>query len=434
MTPLIQKSLKLQLLTSLLLCFALACVTFLIFYFSINLYYLNRFDRESAEAKMKELKRKFQTYVLEKNISSADLEAVRHWAQENRASVFISSARASEVGESHMTTDFGPDGPIFSLSAAIRYRDGEAVVLFSNNHLSAMRFASWVASLLLAFDVFLLSLYFILKKKLGYILRIERGISILESGRLNHTIPEEGADELTRLAAALNLMSNSIQTRIESEQRALAANRQIIGDLSHDIRTPLTVEMGYLMLLLEKENMSKQERNEYLTLALKKAGQIEERTRMLLEFSTLTSGQLPTRKIVIDARMMADQLEEELSTLAELRAEVEIPAGTEINGDTGLLERLFDNLLSNLKRHGDTTCPVSLHACLKDGHVLMKIENAVNKANKKPTVEKGSLLGLKICALILELHEGSFETSATEDIFHVNFSIPIFQKEKQSKN
>jgi signal transduction histidine kinase len=233
----------------------------------------------------------------------------------------------------------------------------------------------------------------------------------------------EGADELARLAAGLNIMSSSIKARIESEQEALAANRQIIGDLSHDIRTPLTVGMGYLALLLEKEELSEYERKEYLTLALKKTEQIEERTRMLLEFSTLSSGQLPVRKIAIEARTIIEQLKEELSALAELSTLDTIPAGTLIKGDSALLERLFDNLLSNLKKHGDTAHPVYFRANLANGYVRMEIENTLGK--EQQTAGKSSLLGLKICSRIIELHGGHFESSTTKDTFNVSFSIPI---------
>jgi signal transduction histidine kinase len=307
----IRENVKLALLTSVLLCLAISFVSFFIFYFSIRTYHMNRHSMESMEAKMQELKQDFQAYVLENGISSIDVEDIMRWTKVKRILVFIGGAMSRE-DESRMKIDIGPDGFIFSIRATIRYKNGDVQALLSYNPSSAIRFASWTTSLLLAFDVFLLSLFLVLRKKLDYIQRIERGIGILESGRLSHTIPVEGEDELARLAEGLNIMSRGIQARIESEQELLAANRQIIGDLSHDIRTPLSVGMGYLTLLLEKEKLSDQEQMEYLTLALKKAEQIEERTRMLLEFSTLTSEQLPVHKIAIDTRAMANQLKVEL--------------------------------------------------------------------------------------------------------------------------
>ena len=328
---------------------------------------------------------------------------------------------------------------MFFLPALVRYRDGEAGVGFLYAPLGSLRFVSWVVSLLLAFDVFLLSLYFVLKKKLDYIVRIEGGISVLESGDLDHVIPVEGADELARLAASVNLLSRSIQARMDSEQKALQANRELIGDLSHDIRTPLTVGMGYLTLLLEKKDLGEQERREYLTLALKKAEQIKERTRALLDFATLTSGQLPAHKTVIDVRTMVDQLKEELSALGELRIkdgpgdgvsdpkpeESKIPPGTTILGDVGLLERLFDNLLSNLQKHGDTTCPVTFWACLAGGNLLIEVENTmVSRLQKKHPLESSSL-GLKICACILKLHGGHIETTANGATYLTRIFLPV---------
>jgi signal transduction histidine kinase len=418
----IRENLKLELMASVLICLIFVLGTFFISFFFMRAYHMNRHSMESMEAKMQELASDYQSLVLNENITSADTEITRRWAEEKHASVFRDVDNPRDTIKTHMTIDIGPDGSIFSFTDIVHYKDGDIPVIISYNPASAIRFSSWTVSLLLAFDVFLLAMFLILKKKLDYIQRIERGIDIFESGRLSHTIPVEGTDELARLAAGLNHMSGSIQSRIESEQKVLAINRQIIGDLSHDIRTPLTVGMGYLSLLLENNNLSEQEHKEYLALALKKAEQIEERTKMLLEFSTLLSGQLPVHKTVIDARTMTDQLKDELSAIAELRVSDDIPADTKIIGDISLLERLFDNLLSNLRKHGDLTFPVCFRAFRDGGYVRMEIENATSK---EPATEKSASLGLKICSRILELHEGRFETITSNDTFRIYFSIPV---------
>jgi signal transduction histidine kinase len=287
-----------------------------------------------------------------------------------------------------------------------------------------MRFVSWVVSLLLAFVVFLLSLFFVLRKKLGYISRIDEGVSILESGKLDHSIPVEGTDELARLALSINLMSRSVQARIHSEQKVLQANREIVSDLSHDIRTPLTVAMGYLNLLLEKEDLSDSERRDYLTLALKKAEQIKDRTEALLDFATLTSGQLPVSKVIVDARTMVDQLKAELSALAELRVGDDLPPGTMLSGDVGLLERLFDNLLSNLQQHGDMNEGIDFQVCLKGGEIRLEIENAVGKQSSAKSFSHS--LGLKICSCILELHGGRFEVDGNGRNFRIRIALPAW--------
>jgi signal transduction histidine kinase len=106
-----------------------------------------------------------------------------------------------------------------------------------------------------------------------------------------------------------------------------------------------------------------------------------------------------------------------------LRTEDEIPTGTIINGDALLLERFFDNLLSNLKKHSAIECPVLFRACMEDGYVRIAIENTICK--ERYSAGRSSLLGLKICARIIELHGGCFETSTTINAFHVSFSIPV---------
>ncbi|MDR1875165.1 MAG: HAMP domain-containing histidine kinase, partial [Synergistaceae bacterium] len=402
LTSQVRENMKLQLLASILLCLGLSCGSFFAFHLAIRAYRLNRWAGEDVGAKLAELERDFQARVPEEG--STDAEAIGRWAREKGVTVFVVSDDGLRPRSLSFLEGIAPEGPAFLHPTVVRRRDGKVHFLYVP--LRSLRFVSWAVSLLLAFDVFLVSLVFVLKKKLDYIQRIERGISVLESGDLDHVIPVEGADEPARLAASINLLSRSIQDRISSEQKALSANREIIGDLSHDIRTPLTVGMGYLTLLLEKEDLSERERREYLALALKKAEQIKERTRALLDFATLTSGQLPVHRTVVDVRTMVDQLKEELSALAKLRVEDGLPEGATLCGDVGLLERLFDNLLSNLQKHGDTTRPVIFRARLRDGGVLLETENAIAG---RPRAESSSL-GLKICACILELHGGRLET------------------------
>jgi signal transduction histidine kinase len=417
-----REELKLQLLASVLVCLGISCGSFFFFRFAVESFRLSRYDGKAAEAKLAEMKRDFQSRVSEEGLYSSDAASIRRWARESGAAVVPGGEKPAS---DDLTVGFAPEGPALSLSTVIRYRDGEVGTRFLHLPLRSLRFVSWVVALLLAFDVFLLSLFFILKKKLDYVLKIERGLSALESGELDHEIPVEGADELARLAASVNLLARSIRDRIDSEQKALQANREIIGDLSHDIRTPLTVGMGYLTLLLERENLSEGERRDYLLLALKKAEQIKERTRALLEFATLASGQLTVRKTVLDIRVLTNQLREELSALAELRVQDGIPEGAIdgriVCGDAGLLERLFDNLLSNLQKHGDTSRPVHFRVRLEDGSVRIEIENAVSG---RPRAESSSL-GLKICACILDLHGGRFETAQEGDAYRTRIFLPV---------
>jgi signal transduction histidine kinase len=443
----VRENLKLQLLASIFLCLGLACGAFFLLHAGIRTYRLSRFDGDRVDVKLAELIRDFQTQVSKEGLRSTDTTAIERWGREKGVTIFnVKFDSGNFTSLDAALAGFAPEGPAFLLPTVIRYRDGEVGVWFLYTPLRSLRFVSWVVSLLLAFDIFLVSLFFVLRKKLDYILRIERGIAVLESGTLGYTVPVEGTDELARLATSINLLSRSIQSRIDSEQKALQANREMIGDLSHDIRTPLTVGMGYLTLLLEKETLSEQERREYLTLALKKAEQIKERTRALLDFATLTSGQLPIHKTVIDVRTMIDQLKEELSAIAKLRVkdgyrdlssepesgESEIPHSATIFGDVGLLARLFDNLLSNLQKHGDMARLVNFWACLQDENLLIETENIIawRTGTKRHSPESTSL-GLKICACILELHGGRIETAANGETYRTRIFLPVRGVAKQ---
>ena len=421
-----RENLKFQILTSMFLCLLLSCAAFFFFRFAVREFHTFRVERRGPLKNWREVTHEFQEHITKEGISSTDLIAVQPWARENGLTVCLELEGGEENQGEGFSMGVAPEGPASILSIVVRYRDGDALTRFVYLPMRSQRFSSWVVSLLLAFDVFLMLSFLFLRKKLEYVLRIGQGLSILESGNLGHRIPVKGKDELARLAESVNLLGRSFQERILSEQRLLQVNRKIIGDLSHDIRTPLTVGIGYLTLLLEKEGLTEQERREYLLLALKKVEQIGERTRVLLDFATLSSGQVPVHKSIIDVRTLTEQLKEEISALADLHVEGTLPYGTMICGDISLLERLFDNLLSNLQKHGDTSRPILFRMDLRDGGVSIEIENAVDRrAHAKNSSISGSSLGLQICTCILELHGGRFETAVKEDMFQAKSWIPL---------
>lgn len=424
----VQRSLKLQILAAVVASLILSYACFYLLREGIRTYMLSDYREDVSMRKLEELKDDFQTTVTQKAIAVGDAEPIEQWVRAYNVIVFPMDGEQQKFPLSVPVIRTSPgEEAVLKLTANIRYRDGEYSTLFLYMPWRSLKFVSWVVAQLAGFAVFVLTLSALVKKKLDYILGIEEGVAILEAGDLGHAIPVKGTDELARLAGGVNAMSQATRGRILSEQKAMQAGREIIGDLSHDIRTPLTVGIGYLTLLLENEKLSEQGR-EYLTLALKKADQIRERTGELLDYATIYSGQQPVDKAVLEFKILAGQLAEELAAGPGPGGVVvcdDLPEGVKVFGDIGLLERLFDNILSNIRKYGDANRPLVFRARVEDGDARIEIENAVNR--RAPA--DGKSLGLKISTCIAELHGGHFETSRDGGTWRTSLSIPLLDEE-----
>lgn len=422
----IQSNLKLQIIsyafTSLLLamiCFALLSGIFLAAC-------KNMIEPARADFALTRGSEGFQEYVTEYKISSEDYSMIYGWTDGAVFSMPIGAGNGHGLQERNRDKwqeEKGQRGDVrgtsFEAMIDIVYSDRNVTTRFLYPSDSFSVFVGILLAGLISFALFFFCFYHRLKHKLDYISEVETGISILESGDLSHLVPVKGEDELGRLALSVNTMSESLSQRIHSEQQALLSGREIIGDLSHDIRTPLTILSGYIPLLLESEPLTGKQR-EYLELMNKKTGQMRKRVDELLDYATIYSGQAKFERVTLPAKALIAQLMEEL---VPFPAEVTDTVGknTHIYADPAMLERVFDNLLSNLHKYADLNKPVRLCCREENEAMVLELENSI-----LPTAPAdGKEQGQKIMSYIMELHGGSFEAKPQGEVYITRISLPI---------
>lgn len=304
-------------------------------------------------------------------------------------------------------------------STTITYSDGETKTIFLVVENRWPMYIGIVASVVLGLLFAIVLFYRQLLNKAKYMHQIEKGTIILEAGDLDYRIAEEGHDELTQIAASINRMSESLSEKIVLEAKATQASREIISDLSHDIRTPLTILSGYLPVLLETDLT--EEQRKYLNLIHKKTQQMNTRVNDLLEYATIFSGQRPLELQTIDGRMLFEQFITELLPIAEVTYELDIPAQTRIVGDMSLLERLFDNLISNINQHADLKQGVDVRIQVQNDQLQVIIKNTVGESDSSI----GKSLGVKISTMIVELHQGQMTSTTLGKIYQTEILLPI---------
>jgi len=260
---------------------------------------------------------------------------------------------------------------------------------------------------------FLLLFLFFLSKKLSYIKNITDGINALHGGRAAEPVAIIGNNELSSLAEAVNLLSET-EKQIKAEEKALAEEKELfIRSLSHDIRTPLTAIMAYSEISL-KEGCSESECREHMKLIRNKAEQIKELTDVLLDGG---SRKLEHFK---DARLLFAQLcedfEEELEASFELKIETESKS-FEGTFDVAEMRRIFDNIISNVRKYADPCYPIELVISYSEGSLAIRQSNVILSENGS-TESYG--MGIKSMKRIAQNYKGRAESLSKDGIFTLN--------------
>lgn len=259
------------------------------------------------------------------------------------------------------------------------------------------------------------------------IIRLSREVQWVEKGSRDAVIQSDRQDELGELARAVERMRRSIIQRMQGEQEAWKANSSLITAISHDIRTPLTALIGYLDLLEGKQYQSEEQMERYLHASRDRALQLKELTEELFRYF-LVFGQVEMKPKMeeYNAIILLEQLlGENVVRMKTLGYEVQsFPLMDEctIRIDVQYLKRAFDNLFSNVMKHGDRNRPVVVMARL-EGKVLQV--DIANDIPVRPNSAESTRIGLQTVKKIVEQMGGEFETRRDNKRFLAEISFPV---------
>ena len=267
--------------------------------------------------------------------------------------------------------------------------------------------------------VFFTVLFFALfGERLAYVRKITAGVDILRDGNYGEQVELRGNNELTELAEAVNYLSESERKLREKEKRLYEEREELIRTLSHDIRTPLTSIMSYTELLSQKETLTVEEQKEYRCLVAKKTEQIKKLTDILLD------GGHREPEFFEDARLLfeqlADEFESELEDRFQISSELSFVTAFSGNFDVGDLRRIFDNIISNIKKYAEPTEIVELVISKTDTGVAIRQMNSVIK-NKKST--ESYKMGLYSIRRIAQNYGGTVEVRDENEKYEILITL-----------
>ena len=204
--------------------------------------------------------------------------------------------------------------------------------------------------------LFTLIFWLLQRRSLKYIDSLSKAMADIAKGNLNAHVEISGDDEFSDMASNLNIMVKEISELMERERESEKSKNELITNVAHDLRTPLTSIIGYLELLSHSENLDEDTRLQYTKVAYSKAKRLQKLIEDLFGFTKLNHGKINMTLSKVDIIKLLSQLMEEFypsfssnKLTYSLKSNVN---SAEITGDPNLLARLFENLIGNAIKYG----------------------------------------------------------------------------------
>ena len=294
---------------------------------------------------------------------------------------------------------------------------------------------------LLGILLFSLVFLFLQRKMARDIETIAHAVKQISEGDLSTRLELEGEGELTDLAENLNRMEEDIQELIDKERTSEQSKTDLITNVAHDLRTPLTSILGYLELLRKNQKLSPEMQQKYLDIAYNKSVRLQKLIEELFGFTKLSYGKINMNVTKVDiVELLAQLLEESYPNFQKNGLSYDFVSNRKsqiIEADGDLLARLFDNLIGNAIKYGKEGKRVRADREI----VTIKIVNYgyVIPENELPLIfdrfyrtdhsrtnasgPGGTGLGLAIVKNITDMHHGT--VSVSSDLSGTVFTVRL---------
>lgn len=333
-------------------------------------------------------------------------------------------------------------GYIYIVLASEKYENIAAAV--SASYWLKVGVNSFIITLLAAFTIGLF-LIWMLTRNIRIIIQT---VNRFKEGNLHARIPSSAhKGELADLASTFNSMSDTILKNIDELKQVDQLRRELIANVSHDLRNPLAIIQGYIeTLILKSDSLSKVDRDTYLKIVLESSEKLTRLVADLFELSKLEAGQVNLKKesfyindLLNDASQKISLLSKQKKITIESNISDSIPM---VFADLAMIDRVIQNLLDNAIKYTPENGEITLHAIQNNGSVVVSIENSGQgipenelphifdryyKVDKEKKGIEGTGLGLAIVKKMLEVHESEIKVeSVPNKSTQFYFELPVY--------
>lgn len=396
---------------------------------ALDRYYYN-FDYED---KMNEkYVGKFQQYISEHDITSRDADKINHWMRKQKIlsisiykdgiQVFDSAYPNQELWEEEVAiADYE-----WEVYYSVTFADGEAILSIMGVYAYQLYNYAQIAELLISFALYLLLVLGGIRRKIEYIMLLKDEIEILEGGSLDYKITVKGKDELSALAEGLENMRLSIHGLIESEAQMAHHNQQIVTEMSHDLRTPITSMMLYTEILKKGNYKNEDQLTEYFEKIDKKARRMKQLIDHLFEYSLVAKEENIRLEEPETFEELFYDLFSEICSYLEQKGFHVIFQVKWMKGkaqvSTNYVMRVMDNITSNIVKYAELTSPVIISSVYEGSMAGFLFENKV-LPEKDKTDSSG--IGMQSVQSMMEKMNGACIIEQEGQKFRVKILLPF---------
>ncbi|MCF0148253.1 MAG: HAMP domain-containing histidine kinase [Clostridium sp.] len=289
----------------------------------------------------------------------------------------------------------------------------------------------------LGVSIFLITYTLLVNRKVKYIKFLTKEVKIIKEEGFGKTIKVKGGDELSELCKSINDMSQELGKKIENEKRIENNKNELITNISHDLKTPLTSIVGYLELLNNKQ-VDDNLRDEYISIAYNKSLRLKSLVNELFQYTKLTSNDIKLERNRINISMLLNQaVGESIINFSEKNIDVILdnPYNEAFcNIDSVQILRVFENLINNAEKYSDPYSKFKVSLKIKDKKILISFTNKCESISEeyldriferfyredKSRNKEGTGLGLAIVKRIIDLHEGNITVEKIDNDIKFN--------------
>ena len=287
---------------------------------------------------------------------------------------------------------------------------------------------------ILSLTIVVLYVYYLIKK-LAYLSYIMEGTQRIKGGDIHYKLDIIGDDNFSNLAENINNIGEGLDKAIYNQLKSERLKSELITNVSHDLKTPLTSIINYIELIKKEEDIKPEHIKDYVNVLDSKSKRLKVLIEDLFEASKASSGNLELNMEKIDItqllRQAIGEMEEKLSK-ANLDLKLRVPEEkTYIMADGKKLYRVLENLLSNISKYSLNNTRVYIDIIEENDKVKLTMKNISSyelnfdpeeimerfkRADESRNTE-GSGLGLAIARDLVNAQGGRFEIDIDGDLF-----------------